>query len=62
MAELLGVATGIIGLLPAAAQVVDGFRKTHKAIAQMKACASELRIIEVDLQVQDVPFPLTSAS
>ncbi len=56
MAEALGVATGIIGLLPVAVQVVNGFRIIRSTIAQLRTCTRKLKTIEVDLEIQERRF------
>ncbi|KAK7397802.1 hypothetical protein QQX98_012826 [Neonectria punicea] len=56
MAEVIGVITGLLGLLPVAAQVVSCYRNARTKIAEARACAKELKAIEVDLEVQEGRF------
>ncbi|KAK7424152.1 hypothetical protein QQZ08_008758 [Neonectria magnoliae] len=53
MAEVIGVITGLIGLLPVAAQVVSCYRNARTKEAEARVCAKELKAIEVDLEVQE---------
>ncbi|KAH7112596.1 hypothetical protein B0J13DRAFT_515756 [Dactylonectria estremocensis] len=52
-AEVIGISTGLLGLVPLAAK---GYRIIHSAFRTARACTLELRGIEVDFGTQECRF------
>ncbi|KAG4280603.1 hypothetical protein FPRO06_11936 [Fusarium proliferatum] len=56
MAEVAGLAIGVVGVLPVIVQGVVGYRKIRTLLAQVRACSNELRTLEIDVEVQEGRF------
>ncbi|KAK7955200.1 hypothetical protein PG988_015894 [Apiospora saccharicola] len=56
MAEVLGIASAVLGLLPLAVEVVKGFHTLCHAIKASRACTKKLVALDVDLQTQKAIF------
>ncbi|ETS76499.1 hypothetical protein PFICI_11886 [Pestalotiopsis fici W106-1] len=56
MAEILGIASAAIGLVPIVVEVVKGFGTLCKAMKVAKACAKQLKDLDVNLRTQEQIF------
>ncbi|RYP77648.1 hypothetical protein DL771_001016 [Monosporascus sp. 5C6A] len=56
MAEILGIVSSSLGLLPILVEVVRGYRTIRRAVSAAKACTKELESINIDLEVQEGRF------
>lgn len=56
MAEILGIASAAIGLLPVALDVVKGFQTLKRGLRAAKACVKELDRLDLDLRTQERLF------
>lgn len=56
MAELAGLVLGAVGLVPVIVEVVKAYRTAHHAIVAVLGCTRELKLIELDLKVQERRF------
>jgi len=56
MAELAGLLLGAAGLLPVIVEIVQAYKKVHRGIIAVLGCTRELKLIELDLKVQEQRF------
>jgi hypothetical protein len=56
MAEVAGLAIGVVGLFPVVVEIVKSMRTIRSGIKTAKKCIKELDGIEIDLDVQHMRF------
>ncbi|KAH7312703.1 hypothetical protein B0I35DRAFT_481137 [Stachybotrys elegans] len=56
MAEVLGIVSAALGLLPLAVQVAKGFHTLCKTVKTAKACTKELEVLDIDIRTQERIF------
>jgi len=56
MAEVAGLAIGVVGILPVIVEIVKSIRIIRSGLRTAKKCVKELDAIELDLDIQHVRF------
>jgi len=56
MAELAGLFLGVAGILPVMVEIIKAYKDVRKGIISVISCARELKLIELDLKVQERRF------
>jgi len=56
MAEITGLLLGAAGILPVIVEIVEAYKNVRKGIISVLSCTRELKLIELDLKVQEQRF------